>query len=152
MEGYQDCTVKGFNSKKRGNRCYNLQFAFSDELKAYNTGFVRSGNTNTAKGAAEMIKEIVFQIKTDDLENLFRLDSGFFDDEVLETIEAAGYQYLIKGKAYPSLASHVTAPNISFTKGDEGRETSELVAKLDTWNKDRRFVGSRVLKPKKDSK
>nr|BBC45042.1 ISEcp1 transposase [Escherichia coli] len=28
-------------------------------IKAYVTGFVRSGNTYTANGAAEMIKEIV---------------------------------------------------------------------------------------------
>jgi len=160
VEGHQEGAVKGFNPKKRGNRCYNLQFAFCDELKAYITGFVRSGNTYTANGAAEMIKEIVAQItcaygtgagKTDDLDILFRMDSGYFDDEIIETIEAAGCQYLIKGKAYPTLASQVTAPNISFTKGDEGRETTELVAKLDTWNKDRRFVVSRVLKPKKDS-
>ncbi|WEU13185.1 IS1380 family transposase, partial [Klebsiella pneumoniae] len=54
--------------KKLGNRCYNIQFAFCDELKAYVTGFVRSGNTYTANGAAEMIKEIVANIKSDDLE------------------------------------------------------------------------------------
>ncbi len=58
---------------------------------------------------------------------------------------------MIKGKAYPTLASQVTAPNIAFTKGDEGRETTELVAKLDTWDKDRKFVVFRILKPKKDS-
>ena len=96
-----------------------------------------------------MIKEIVAQIKTDDLEILFRMDSGYFDEEIIEAIESAGCKYLIKGKEYPTLASQVTAPTISFTKGDEGRETTELVTKLDTWNKDRRFVVSRVLKPKK---
>jgi len=42
-------------------------------------------------------------------------------------------------------------PTISFIKGEEGRETTELVTKLNTWDKDRRFVVSRVLKPKKDS-
>ena len=36
-------------------------------------------------------------------------------------------------------------------KGEEGRETTELVTKLDTWDVDRRFVVSRVLKPKKES-
>jgi len=35
-------------------------------------------------------------------------------------------------------------------KGEEGRETTELFTKLDTWDKDRRFVVSRVLKPEKD--
>ena len=113
-------------------------------MKAYITGYVRSGNTYTANGAAEMIKEIVAQIKTDDLEILFRMDSGYFDDEIIEIIESAGCQYLIKGKEYPTLASQVTAPTISFMKGEEGRETTELFTKLDTWDKDRRFVVSRV--------
>jgi hypothetical protein len=84
------------------------------------------------------------------LEILFRMDSGYFDDEIITTIESAGCQYLIKGKEYPTLASQVTAPTISFTKGDENRETTELVTKLNTWDKDRRFVVSRVLKPEKD--
>jgi Transposase DDE domain group 1 len=150
VEGYQEGAVKGFNPKKPGNRCYNLQFAFCDELKAFITGFVRSGNTYTANGAAEMIKEIVAQIKTDDLKILFRMDRGYFDDEIIETIECAGCLYLIKGKEYPTLASQVTAPSISFSKGDDGRETTELIAKLDTWDKERRFVVTRELKPAKD--
>jgi hypothetical protein len=37
-----------------------------------------------------------------------------------------------------------------FTKGKEGREPTELVKKLDSWDKKRRFVVSRVLKPEKD--
>jgi len=78
------------------------------------------------------------------------MDSGYFDDDIIETIESAGCKYLIKGKEYPTLASQVTDPYISFTKGDEGRETTELVTKLDTLDKDRRFVVSRVLKPEKD--
>lgn len=151
VEGHQEGALKGYNPKKLGNRCYNLQFAFCDELKAYITGFVRSGNTYTANGAAEMIKEIVAQIKTDDLEILFRMDSGYFDDDIITTIESAGCQYLIKGKEYPTLASQVTVPTISFIKGEAGRETTALVTKLNTWDKDRRFVISRVLKPKKDS-
>jgi hypothetical protein len=150
VEGHQEGAVKGYNPKKLGNNCYNIQFAFCDEIKAFITGFVRSGNTYTANGAAEMIKEIVAQIKTDDLGILFRMDSGYFDDDIIETIESANCKYLIKGKEYPTLASQVTDPYISFTEGKEGRETTELVTKLDTWDKDRRFVVSRVLKPEKD--
>ena len=154
VEGHQEGAAKGYNPKKLGNNCYNIQFAFCDELKAYITGFIRSGNTYTANGAAEMIKDIVAHItcacgtaagKTDDLEILFRMDSGYFDEDILTTIESAGCKYLIKGKEYPTLASQVTAPTISFTKGDEGRETTELFTNLDTWDKDRRFVVSRVL-------
>jgi hypothetical protein len=34
--------------------------------------------------------------------------------------------------------------------GDEGKETAELFTKQNTWDKDRRFVISRVLKPEKE--
>ena len=150
VEGHQEGTTKGYNPKKLGNRCYNIQFAFCDELKAYITGFVRSGNTYTANGAAEMIKEIVANIKTDALEILFRMDSGYFDEEIIKTIESLGCKYLIKGKAYPTLASQVTDPSVLFVKGEEGRETTELITRLNTWDKDRKFVVSRVLKPEKE--
>lgn len=84
VKGHQECAEKGFNPKKRGNCFYNLQFAFCDELKAYITGFMRSGSIYTANGVTEMIKEIVAQIKTDDLGILFRMDSGYFNDENLK--------------------------------------------------------------------
>lgn len=150
VEGHQEGATKGYNPKKLGNRCYNIQFAFCDELKAYVTGFVRSGNAYTANGAAEMIKEIVANIKTDDLEIMFRMDSGYFDEDIIETIESLGCKYLIKGKAYPTLVSQVTDSSILFVKGENGRETTELFTRLNKWDKGRRFVVSRVLKPEKD--
>jgi hypothetical protein len=150
VEGLHEGTAKGYNPKRHGNLCYNIQFAFCDELKAYITGCVISGNTYTANGAAEMIKEIVANIKTDELEILFRMDSGYFDEDIIETIELLGCKYLIKGKEYPTLASQGTDPSILFVNGDEGRETAELLTKLNTWDKDRRFVVFRVLKPEKE--
>jgi hypothetical protein len=111
---------------------------------------VRSGNTYTANGAAEMIKEIGANIKKNDLEILFRMDSGYFDEDIIEAIEFLGCKYLIKAKEYPTLASQVMDPSVIFVKGDEDRETTELFTQLNTWDKDRRFVVSRVLKPEKD--
>src|SRR5665648_1214500 len=92
-----------------------------------------------------MIKEIVANIKTDDLEILFRMDSGYFDEEIIETIESLSCKYLIKSKMYSTLASQVTNPSILFVKGEEGRETTELFTQLNTWDKDRRFVVSLSL-------
>ena len=66
-----------------------------------------------------MIKEIVANIKTDDLEIMFRMDSGYFDEEIIETIESLGCKYLIKAKGYPTLVSQVTGPSISFVTSDE---------------------------------
>jgi hypothetical protein len=150
VEGHQEGAVKGYNPKKHGNRCYNIQFAFCDELKAYITGFVRSGNTYTSNGASEMIKEIVASIKTDNLDILFRMDSGYFDEDILKTIESLDCKYLIKGKVYPTLYSKVTEEDTFFTQGEDGRETTSFSGKLDSWEEDRRFVVSRVLKPEKE--
>ena len=150
VEGHQEGAVKGFNPKKPGNRCYNLQFAFCDEIKAYLTGYVRSGDTYTSNGTAEMIKEIIAQFKGEGLEIIFRMDSGYFDDAILETIESLGGKYVIKGKRYPTLVAQVTDPSITFVTCESGRETTELVTALNTWEKGRRFVVSRVLKDEKD--
>jgi len=150
VEGHQEGTAKGYNPKKAGNNCYNLQFAFCDEIKVYLTGYVRSGDTYTANGAAEMIKEIIAQLKDEGLEITFRMDSGYFDDNILETIESLGCTYVIKGKGYPMLVEQVTNPSVVFVTGEAGWETAELVTALNTWDKARRFVVSRVLKDEKD--
>ncbi len=150
VEGHQEGAVKGYNPKKPGNRCYNLQLAFCDEIKAYMTGYVRSGDTYTANGAAGMIQEIIAHLKEEDLEITFRMDSGYFDDAILETIESLGCTYVIKGKGYPSLVAQVTDQSITFVTGESGRETTEFFTALNTWEKDRKFVVSRVLKDEKD--
>jgi hypothetical protein len=152
VEGHQEGAVKGYNPKKLGNNCYNIQFAFCDEIKAFITGMIRSGDTYTANGAAEMIKEIMAYLKNEGLEITFRMDSGYFDDTILETIESFGFTYVIKAKEYPTLVAQVTDPSVVFGTGEEGRETTELTTALNTWDKARRFVVSRVLKDEKDRK
>jgi hypothetical protein len=91
-------------------------------------------------------------LKDEGLEITFRMDSGYFDDAILETIESLGGKYVIKGKGYPTLVEQVTDPAIVFIISAAGRETTELVTALNTWKEDRRFVVSRVLKDEKDRK
>lgn len=64
-----------------------------------------------------MIKEIVANIKTDDPGFLFRMDSGYFDEEIIETIETLSCKYLIKGKAYTTLLAQLTGVHHVFVKG-----------------------------------
>ena len=80
----------------------------------------------------------------------FRMDSGYFDEEILETIKSLGCRYMIKGKSYPTLAAKATDPDLVFEAGEEGRETTEPVTSQKTWNKGRRFVISRVVKEEKN--
>ena len=91
-------------------------------------------------------------LKDEGLEITFRMDSEYFDDDILKTIESFECTYVIKGKEYPTLVAQVTDPSVVFVTGEEGRETTELVTALNTWDKARRFVVSRVLKDEKDRK
>ena len=61
---------------------------------------MRSGNTYTSNGAGEMIKEIIANLK-DEMDNIvFRMDSGYFSEEIAEVIEDAGYQYVVKAYVF----------------------------------------------------
>ncbi|MBM3138380.1 MAG: IS1380 family transposase [Chloroflexi bacterium] len=146
VEGRQEGTAKGYNPKKPGNPCYNLQFAFCDELKAFISGYLRSGDTYTSNGAAGLIQEIVAQIQDLSANITFRMDSGYFDEAILETIETLECTYVIKAKGYPTLVSKASDPGLTFVPGEDGRETAELVVALDSWKKARRFIVKRVRK------
>jgi hypothetical protein len=133
VEGHQEGTAKGYNPKKLGNPCYNLQFAFCDEIKAFVTGSVRSGDACMANGTAGLVSEIIAQIQDMGVKITFRMDSGYFDENILETIESLGCTYVIKAKGYPTLVSQTTNPSLTFVPGEDGRETAELVTTLDSW-------------------
>jgi hypothetical protein len=139
VEGHQEETAKGYNPKKLGNARYNLQFAFCDKIKAFMTGYVRSRDTYTANGTAGLIQDIGGKMT-------FRMDSRYFDENILETIESLGCTYVIKAKGYPTLVSRAADPGLSFVPGEDGRETAELVTTLDSWKKARRFIVERVRK------
>ena len=146
VEGHQEGTTKGYNPKKPGNPCYNLQFAFCDEIKAFLSGYIRRGDTYTSNGAAGLIQEIVAQIQELSVKTTFRMDSGYFDEAILETIETMECTYVIKAKGYPTLVSKASDPGLTFVPGEDGRETAELVVALDSWKKARRFIVKRVRK------
>jgi len=64
-----------------GGARWALRKVRSSSLRLYGIygGFLFHFSHN---GASEMIKEIVTNIKTDDLDILFRMDSGYFDEEM----------------------------------------------------------------------
>jgi hypothetical protein len=129
VEGHQEGTTKGYNPKKPGNPCYNLQFAFCDEIKAFLSGYICSEDTYTSNGAAGLIQEIVAQIQELSVKTTFRMDSGYFDEAILETIETMECTYVIKAKGYPTLVSKASDPGLTFVPGEDGRETAELYVK-----------------------
>ena len=153
VEGNQEGAVKGYNPIHKGNNCYNILMAFCDELKAYITGFMRSGNTYTSNGAAEMIKEIIANLQ-DEVDNIvFRMDSGYFSEEIAEVIEGAGYQYVVKAKEYSNMIGKAYDRPVKIWE-DYGYQKQAMFTcmKPDKWKKARKFAIVRELKPEEDRK
>jgi len=153
VEGNQEGAVKGYNPGNKGNNCYNILMAFCDELKAYITGFMRSGNTYTSNGAAEMIKEIIANLK-DEADNIvFRMDSGYFSEEIAEVIEQAGYQYIVKAKEYSNLLDKAYDRSVKIWEDYAYQKQAMFVCmKPDKWSKTRKFAVVRELKPEEERK
>lgn len=107
-------------------------------------------DTYPGNSAAGMIQEMMTHLKEEDLEVTFPMESVYFNEELLETIELLDCMYLIKGEAYSTLVAKATEPDIVFEAGEEGREAADLVTSWNTWKKNRRFVVSRVLKDDED--
>jgi Transposase DDE domain. len=93
-----------------------------------------------------LIQEIIAQIQDLGGKITFRMDSGYFDENILETIESLGCTYVIKAKGYPTQVSRATDLDLTFVLGEDGRETAALVTNMDSWKKARRFIFERVQK------
>ena len=60
------------------------------------------------------------------------MDSGYFDDEIHGNHRnQPGCKYVIKGKEYPTLASQVTDPSITFITGEEGEKQPSFVTETE---------------------
>ncbi|MDD3862983.1 MAG: IS1380 family transposase [Clostridia bacterium] len=153
VEGNQEGAVKGYNPGNKGNNCYNILMAFCDELKAYITGFMRSGNAYTANGSAEMIKEIIANLEGDVDNIVFRMDSGYFSGEIAEVIEQAGYQYVVKAKEYSKLLDKAYDSPVKIWENYGYQKQAMFVCmKPDKWSKARKFAVVRELKPEEERK
>jgi len=153
VEGNLEGAVKGYNPGFKGNNCYNILYAFCDELKAFITGFRRMGNAYTSNGAAEMIKEIIAHLK-DNVDNIvFRMDSGYFSEEILKVIEEAEFEYLIKAKHYSTMVSTAYSDfNLEWSEIEKtNKEYSLVTMKLNNWERERDFVIIRKKKPDEET-
>jgi hypothetical protein len=148
LEGNQEGAIKGYNPKKHGNKCYNALLSFCAELKAYITGFQRSGNAYTSNGTAEMIKEIIAQLQGLVTDIVFRMDSGYFSEEIIKVIEEAGFHYVIKAKHYSTLPSLAYKDKeLKWKEFEVSKEITTCDIQPQKWDKKRTFVIARKLKP-----
>ena len=96
--GNQQGASKGFNQKKRGAKSYHPLLAFITDYKLVMHTWFRTGNAYTSNGSEEFIRQLLAYVPGNIKQIFFRMDSGFFDNNLLDVISSAGHTYLVKVK------------------------------------------------------
>jgi len=96
--GSQEGSGVGYNPQKKGAASYHPLLAFISDYKLVFHTWFRTGSAYTSNGMGEFIKQIYSNTPENVKKLFFRCDSGFFDNELIQQMEEAGSDYLIKVK------------------------------------------------------
>lgn len=137
--GRQEGALKGHNPRKHGRPSHHPLLAVLAEAHFVLHGWLRSGNCGTARGVVEFLKEALAQLAESQRIRVVRADSGFFDDKLLEFLEARELPYIVVARL-TSWLKREAARVKEWRQLDENYAVGEFQLRLSTWTKARRFV------------
>lgn len=140
--GRQEGALKGHNPRKHGRPSHHPLLAVLAEAHFVLHGWLRSGNCSTARGVVEFLKEALAQLAGSQRIRVVRADSGFFDDKLLEFLEARELPYIVVARL-TSWLKREAARVREWRQLDENYAVGEFQLRLSTWTKARRFVAVR---------
>src|SRR5258705_5167061 len=93
--GEQEGSLKGYNPNKPGRRSHHPLVAFLAEGRRLLWASMRSGNSASANGCVEFIKQAITVLPQRHRIGLLPADAGFFEKRFLEYLESQGWTYII---------------------------------------------------------
>jgi len=145
LYGKQEMARIGYNPKKWGRPSYHPLLCFNGITKDFWHGELRPGDTHTATGTVELLKEVFAKLPPSVKSVIIRADKGFYDHETIE--------YLESNKALFVIVAKLTAPvkriisTLSYQVHSSGLETAEFMYQPTKWKKEYRFAVVRRLIP-----
>lgn len=144
--GHQQGAKKGFNHQKKGAKSYHPLMAFLNSTRECILSWLRSGDTYTSNNADEFIKQVMSLLPKRITKLLIRADSGFFSENIIETIEKyQGCQYLIKVKLR-NLVDVLSAQQWQSVPDKPEYEMCDFEYRPGSWLESRHFYAVRILK------
>jgi hypothetical protein len=137
--GSQDGSAKGYNPRRPGRKSHHPILAVLAEVPLVLHGWLRSGNTGTARGVTAFLAEALALLPEGMWIRCVRADSGFFEDKLLSFLEERSLPYLIVARMTTSLKRRCAAVR-SWTAVDESYAVGEFRAQLLGWPGERRFI------------
>lgn len=141
--GRQQGAKKGYNPRHPGKRSYNPLIAFIAETGEALLGWLRPGDTFSANGSLEFLKEALARLPKGVWKVIIRADAAFFNHLFLTLLEFLGHQYVVKVKMKGW--KKWTEEHAVWRKSGEGRWTAKFQAQLAGWKRPRTFVAVRIL-------
>jgi len=93
--GAQEGSLKGYNPKKPGRPSHHPLVAFLAEGRRLLWATLRSGNSGSANGCVEFLKQALMVLPDGQRIGLVRADAGFFEKRLLEYLESQELPYII---------------------------------------------------------
>lgn len=145
--GKQQGAEKGFNSVNKGKLSYHPLIAFCVETKEILQGWMRCGSAYTSNGVVGFMEQLLFHMPNKS-KIIFRGDSGFFNNKLMNLLEERGHGYLLKVKL-KGLVGLLETQQWTPVKNQPGWEQCEFQHMCGTWNRSRRFVAVRQVNEEK---
>lgn len=141
--GEQEGSLKGYNPKKPGRPSHHPLIAFLAEGRRLLWATLRSGNSGSANGCVEFLKQSLTVIPEGQRIGLVRADSGFFEKRLLEYLESQELPYVIVARLTAVVRKLVVhrIPETAWRAVARGIEVADLEVSLPNWKSvKRRFV------------
>ena len=136
--GEQEGAKKGYNPSKRGRASHHPLIAFIADVKLVANMWLRSGDTSSANNFLSFLEDTLFKLKNKTI-GLIRLDSGFFQSNILDYLEEKAMNYIVAVKFSQPIQRLIHASE-NWIILDTGIEICEQIYQSDSWQKPRRIV------------
>jgi hypothetical protein len=142
--GHQEGVARGHNTERSHKPMLNPLFAFIAQTGECLNAWLRPGNTHSANGSVEFLKECLALLPKQVWKVVVRADSAFFSGALVRMLEKLGCGYVIKVKirGWKQLCAGL---NWQKVRGQENIWTAEFHHNVEGCTYPRRFVAVRRL-------
>jgi hypothetical protein len=140
--GEQEGAAKGYNPRRRGRLSHHPLLAVLAETHFIMHGWLRSGNSGTARGVVEFLKEALALWGERVKLRVVRGDSGFFDDRLLSFLEERKLGYIVAARLTTVVKREVKRI-VEWRELDSDYAVGQCRVKLMGWSAERRLVAVR---------
>jgi len=136
--GEQEGATRGYNPSRRGRPSHHPLLAFVAEARMVANFWLRPGNAYTTNNVLAFIESTLRHLG-DKTVGLFRADSGFFDEAILNLLEGRKIDYIISAKLTQRLQAAIVRDACWWVL-ETGLELAEIMYQAQGWSAPRRIV------------